>query len=50
MPKGVQCEVDTCTYWAEGNNCDATQIMVVGHTQKPHDSEETDCDTFESKH
>jgi hypothetical protein len=28
MPQGVKCSVSNCTYWAQGNNCSATAIMV----------------------
>ncbi|MFC4078377.1 DUF1540 domain-containing protein [Salinithrix halophila] len=50
MPKDVLCEVDTCTYWGKGNHCQADAIYVVGHTEEPHESEETDCKTFKPKH
>lgn len=29
MATDVLCEVDSCTYWASGNKCDAASIYVV---------------------
>lgn len=50
MAADVLCEVDSCTFWASGNRCDATKIYVVAsHTDEPSKSEETDCKTFERK-
>ncbi|XEC96836.1 DUF1540 domain-containing protein [Paenibacillus tarimensis] len=28
MPKGVKCSVSNCTYWGQGNECNADEIMV----------------------
>ncbi|MCM3627296.1 DUF1540 domain-containing protein [Paenibacillus glycanilyticus] len=28
MPKGVTCSVSNCTFWKEGNNCNADAITV----------------------
>lgn len=28
MPDGVKCSVSNCTFWAQGNNCHADQIMI----------------------
>ncbi|RIX54143.1 DUF1540 domain-containing protein [Paenibacillus nanensis] len=28
MPKGVTCSVSNCTFWEEGNNCAAKEIMI----------------------
>lgn len=28
MPEGVKCSVSNCSYWAQGNRCAATEIMV----------------------
>ncbi|QYR20119.1 DUF1540 domain-containing protein [Paenibacillus sp. sptzw28] len=28
MPKGVSCSVSNCTYWGQGNNCHADEIMI----------------------
>lgn len=28
MPTIVKCSVANCTYWGEGNNCNADMIMV----------------------
>lgn len=50
MAKDVLCEVNSCKFWTEGNNCDASQIYVVSNRGKQAShSEETDCNTFESK-
>ncbi|MCM3571232.1 DUF1540 domain-containing protein [Neobacillus mesonae] len=48
MAKDVLCEVNNCTFWANGNKCSAESIYVVSHTGKTADSmKETDCKTFE---
>ena len=50
MAKDVLCEVNNCTYWGEGNQCNAERIYVVTHNKaKTQSMEETDCKTFESK-
>lgn len=50
MPKDVMCEVDSCTYWGNGNLCQADQIYVVNQREEEAEtSEETDCHTFEPK-
>lgn len=49
MAKDVLCEVNSCKYWAAGNQCNASSIYVVSHKQRASNSEETDCKTFESK-
>jgi hypothetical protein len=28
MPKGVRCSVADCTYWGQGNRCNADQIAI----------------------
>jgi len=28
MPKGVKCSVANCTFWAEGNSCNADSIQI----------------------
>ena len=37
MPQDVRCSVNNCHYWAQGNYCEASSIMVtadqVGHQQ-----------------
>ncbi|MFZ7944993.1 MULTISPECIES: DUF1540 domain-containing protein [Bacillaceae] len=49
MAKDVLCEVNNCTYWANGNKCSADKIYVVSHTGQTADStKETDCQTFEA--
>ncbi|OZI10707.1 DUF1540 domain-containing protein [Bacillus sp. FJAT-42315] len=48
MAKDVLCEVNNCTFWAQGNKCSAEAIYVVSHKgQQASDSKETDCNTFE---
>lgn len=50
MAKDVLCEVNSCKYWAAGNQCNASSIYVVNHRKKEaSSSEETDCKTFEPK-
>lgn len=50
MAKDVLCEVNSCKYWAAGNNCAATSIYVVNNRNKQASSSgETDCKTFEPK-
>lgn len=44
----VLCEVNNCTFWAQGNKCTAESIYVVNHSgNKAESSQETDCKTFE---
>jgi len=50
MAKDVLCEVNSCKYWAAGNQCAANSIYVVSNRGKhATNSEETDCKTFEAK-
>lgn len=50
MAKDVLCEVNSCRYWAAGNECRASSIYVVNNRNKQAGtSEETDCKTFEPK-
>lgn len=50
MAKDVLCEVNSCKFWAVGNQCAATSIYVVSNRGKnAANSEETDCKTFEPK-
>ncbi|WP_174613407.1 DUF1540 domain-containing protein [Virgibacillus ihumii] len=50
MAKDVLCEVNNCTYWGDGNICNADRIYVVTHKQsKARTTEETDCKTFEPR-
>jgi len=28
MPNGVKCSVANCTFWAEGNSCNADSIQI----------------------
>lgn len=34
MAKDVLCEVNSCKYWAAGNNCNASSIYVVNNRSK----------------
>jgi hypothetical protein len=48
MAQDVLCEVNNCSYWANGNKCSAEQIYVVSHKGKQaHNDHDTDCQTFE---
>jgi hypothetical protein len=48
MAQDVLCEVNNCTFWANGNKCSAERIYVVSHTGETAESQkETDCQTFE---
>ncbi len=48
MAQDVLCEVNNCTFWANGNKCSADRIYVVSHNGETADSQkETDCQTFE---
>ncbi|WP_081824420.1 MULTISPECIES: DUF1540 domain-containing protein [unclassified Paenibacillus] len=50
MARDVKCEVNSCKYWAAGNECNASSIYVVSnHASKAREFHETDCKTFESK-
>ena len=51
MATDVLCEVNSCTFWASGNKCDASKIYVVTTHNKrdASTSEETDCKTFKKK-
>lgn len=50
MAKDVLCEVNSCKFWAAGNQCSASSIYVVNNRGKDaRNSEETDCKTFEPK-
>lgn len=41
MPANVKCSVSNCTYWGEGNQCNADLIMVEvdRHANKRFDAE-----------
>ena len=41
MPNGVNCSVANCTFWAQGNKCNADQIQIDidGHAKMNSDSE-----------
>ncbi|MFD0715107.1 DUF1540 domain-containing protein [Paenibacillus sp. GCM10027626] len=36
MPEGVKCSVANCTFWGQGNNCNASsiQIDIDSHSSK----------------
>ncbi len=41
MPKGVTCSVANCTFWEEGNNCNADEIKIdIDQHAKSYFSEE----------
>ncbi|RXZ77143.1 DUF1540 domain-containing protein [Paenibacillaceae bacterium] len=41
MPQGVKCSVANCSFWEQGNKCNADQISidVDKHANIPYDSE-----------
>ncbi|ALS27319.1 DUF1540 domain-containing protein [Paenibacillus cisolokensis] len=41
MPKGVLCTVANCTFWGEGNKCNADSILIDldKHASENYDSE-----------
>lgn len=43
----VDCYVDNCKYWHQGNACNATGIEVNG--MKASTTNDTDCATFEAQ-
>ena len=49
MKLEVKCNVVNCKYWAEGDECVADSIYVIGPhgRRKADDVEETACKTFE---
>ncbi|MBS4025838.1 MAG: DUF1540 domain-containing protein [Clostridia bacterium] len=49
MAKDVKCEVNSCSFWAQGNGCNADSIYVVANSQQARTSDETDCKTFKHK-
>lgn len=48
----VKCSVANCTYWGEGNNCQADMIMVEvdAHANKKFDAEFADEYRHDSEH
>ncbi|NMB26417.1 MAG: DUF1540 domain-containing protein [Firmicutes bacterium] len=40
----VTCVVESCSYWADGNLCDAKEISVSGDEAK--ECQDTNCETF----
>ncbi|MFS0779253.1 DUF1540 domain-containing protein [Neobacillus sp. 3P2-tot-E-2] len=51
MKLEVKCNVVNCKYWAEGDQCVADSIYVIGpHGSRKADTvEETACRTFEHR-
>ena len=46
----VKCNVENCKYWAEGDQCLADSIYVIGlHGEKAANVQETACKTFEQR-
>lgn len=47
----VKCNVKNCKYWADGDQCVAESIYVIGpHGRRKADTvEETACRTFEHR-
>lgn len=43
----VKCVVDTCQYWNQGDHCYASAIEI--HPPGAHDTQETDCATFQPR-
>ncbi|RAP76687.1 DUF1540 domain-containing protein [Paenibacillus montanisoli] len=41
MPNGVSCSVSNCTFWKEGNQCNAKKIEIDidSHANKHFDTE-----------
>lgn len=51
MAKDVLCEVSNCVHNLNGKSCGADEIFVVSHKgRQAHNSQETDCKTFEPAH
>jgi len=48
----VKCSVSNCTYWGQGNNCEADMIMVEidRHANKSFDAEFADEYRYDSEH
>lgn len=47
MNQRILCEVDNCTYWGNGNRCNADVIYVTNQTaEEAIDTEDTGCKTF----
>lgn len=49
---GVKCTVQSCKFWKQGEQCDASAIMVNvdGGGNQAAQSEQTNCHTFAPKH
>ncbi|MGD8192252.1 DUF1540 domain-containing protein [Brevibacillus ginsengisoli] len=51
MPQ-VKCSVSNCSYWGQGNNCQADMIMVEidKHSKTKYNTEFADEYGYDSKH
>lgn len=50
MKLEVKCNVESCKYWAEGDQCIADSIYVIGlNGREAANVEETACKTFEQR-
>ncbi|MDN4524987.1 DUF1540 domain-containing protein [Fictibacillus fluitans] len=50
MKLEVLCNVENCKYWAEGDQCVADSIYVIGmHGEEADSVAETACKTFETR-
>lgn len=48
MAKDVLCEVKNCSFWKQGNLCQADSIYIVSQKgEQASHSQETDCKTFQ---
>ncbi len=43
----VNCEVNTCKFYSQGNQCTAQSIHI--QPKNANNSDETDCGTFQMK-
>jgi hypothetical protein len=45
---GVKCLVSNCSYWENGNHCDASaiEVNVEGGGREARQSDQTNCRTF----
>lgn len=47
----IKCSVESCRYWAHGEQCNASaiEVNVEGGGTRAHSSEQTNCHTFAPK-
>lgn len=50
MPHGVSCSVSNCTFWKEGNNCNADAIAIDIDQHASVNFEEEFADSFGELH